>query len=376
MNYPKNRYTGPKPWMDYDWLYNEYVVKDRRTKDIAAEFGCKQNTIQCWLAKFKISKPITRHIRDDKRIYETYDYLFRQHVELGKPITQIAQEAGASYDAIVYNLKKNDIPIQKQNRHKIYSDDEIDLMVEMYVTQKKSAFQIAEYFKTDHNTVIRHLQRRGIETRDMTEAQFNYNGKDVPDAFNDAELLRHWHWDEGMSCQDIGEILGVSPGTVRRQMQSLGIATKTNAESKVGLMTGDKHPNWHGGLTPLSRLLREYFNTNQSPAIAKRDNYTCQLCGAQHTILHVHHIREFSDIVREICSEHKDLSPDDANDRMKLYDIITNDARFLDPNNMITYCRDCHFFKIHNYKRKTISSQASSEEGSETIPEWEYTVSD
>lgn len=28
MNYPKDRYTGPKPWMDKEWLYEEYVIKD------------------------------------------------------------------------------------------------------------------------------------------------------------------------------------------------------------------------------------------------------------------------------------------------------------------------------------------------------------
>jgi hypothetical protein len=45
MNYPKNRYTGEKPWMNYDWLYNEYVVKDKGSQDIADEYGCKQSTI-------------------------------------------------------------------------------------------------------------------------------------------------------------------------------------------------------------------------------------------------------------------------------------------------------------------------------------------
>lgn len=41
LNYPKQRYTGEKPWMDKDWLYNEYVAKDRSTQDIADEYGCK-----------------------------------------------------------------------------------------------------------------------------------------------------------------------------------------------------------------------------------------------------------------------------------------------------------------------------------------------
>ena len=375
MNYPKNRYTGPKPWMDHDWLYNEYVIKDRRTKEIAEEYGCRQNTIQCWLVKHGISKPITKHVRDTKRVYETYDYLYHEHIELGKSVAEIAEENGVSYDAIVFNLRKNEIPVQKRNRHKIYSDEEIDQMAEMYTSQKMSALQIAEYFETDHNTIIRNLQKRGIETRNMIEAQFNANGKEIPEGFDDAELLRRMHWDDGMSCLEIGIMFGVEPGTVRRNMHRLGISTKTNAESKIGLMTGDRHPNWKDGVTPLNHLLREYFHTNLVPVIAKRDNYTCQLCGKTHVALHVHHIREFSEIVSEICSEHPGLNPDDPDDRMKLYDIITHDDRFLDEDNLITFCRDCHFFEIHDYDRKTISSQASFEEGSETIPEWEYTVS-
>lgn len=57
MNYPKNRYTGPKPWTDRDWLYNECITKNRRVDDIAAEYGCKPDTIYKWLSNFKIKKP-------------------------------------------------------------------------------------------------------------------------------------------------------------------------------------------------------------------------------------------------------------------------------------------------------------------------------
>ena len=41
----------------------------------------------------------------------------------------------------------------------------------------------------------------------------------------------------------------------------------------------------------------------------------------------------------------------------ELYNIIIADARFLDKNNLITYCKNCHLFKIHNYN-KTIRSEA------------------
>lgn len=149
-------------------------------------------------------------------------------------------------------------------------------------------------------------------------------------------------------------------------MHKLGLKTKTNSQSKIGQMIGDKHPNWKGGITELDILLREYFNTNLAPIAAKRDNYTCQLCGATHAILHVHHKIHFSQIVKEIINEHPNL--DVQKDKQELYNIITHDKRFLDIDNLITYCKECHLFKIHHYKRKD-NQQPSYDivEGSETI---------
>ena len=42
-------------------------------------------------------------------------------------------------------------------------------------------------------------------------------------------------------------------------MHDLGLKTRNTAESKVGVMVGNKHPNWKGGVTNLTPLLREYF---------------------------------------------------------------------------------------------------------------------
>lgn len=353
--------------MDKDWLYEQYVLKDRSTQDIADEYGCVQNTVQCWLAKHGIKKNVVRH-RKPKHKYEEYDYLYNASVVEHKSIASIAKENNVSYDTIHYHLQKNNIIADSLVHTKKYSKEDVDKMISLYCDDGYSANKIAGMFGTDHNTIIRALKARGIKTRGLSEAQLNILGKSFCDDLMSKEALQRLHWDEGKSCKEIGDMFGFDPGTIRRQMKRLGVKTRTNAESKIGLMIGEKHPNWKGGVTELNKLLREFFHTNLAPKIAERDGYKCQLCGKEHIPLHVHHIREFSEIVDEIINEHPDLNPDNTDDRWELYSIITADERFLDENNLITFCRDCHFYEIHNYKRKIISSQAANAEGSETIP--------
>ncbi len=81
-------------------------------------------------------------------------------------------------------------------------------------------------------------------------------------------------------------------------------------------------------------------------------------------MLNVHHITAFADIVQQIRQEHNDIDINDTSGRSQMYAIIVNDERFLDLDNLITLCKDCHI-KVHS--NKIISNQASKEEGSETI---------
>lgn len=342
-------------------MYNEYVIKDRSTKNIAEEYGCKQNTIQQWLAKHKIKKDVKKTPRVEKYKYQNKDFLYHEHIINSKSMSQIAKENNISQDTVRYYLQKHNIDYWQMTPRNTYTDKDKTRIIDLYVNQNMSANQISILYNTSHNVILRILRNEGITTRDYREAQFATNNKEYNELFDDANYLNHLHWEENKSCKEIGELLGgYEAGTVRRHMQQLGLKTKTNSESKIGLMIGEKHPNWKGGITPLNLLLREYFHTNQVPKIAKRDNYTCQLCGAKHTVLNVHHIYEFSKIIDDIMAEHPELDCNITEDRLKLYQIITNDNRFLDENNLITFCKDCHYFKIHNYKRhKTISSQAS-----------------
>lgn len=338
-----------------EWLVEQYIILDKSTKQIAEEIGYSQGAVQKWLRQLGIKKKIKNreaNFKKQKKYYMEYDFLYEQHIVQKKPVSKIAQEAGVSYGTICYHLKRNGIQKWNYVEQKTYTDEDVEKMKHMYVDLKMSANQIGKEFGTINTVIIRHLRKIGIKTRDFQESQFNYNKKEIPNELYDKELLCRLHLGENKSCKEISEMLGVDPDTVRRQMKKFGLKTKNNAESKIGLMIGSKHPNWRGGITELDKLLRGYFKVNIAPLAAQRDNYTCQLCGKTHTILHVHHIVPFREIVDTILSEHKELNIEDVDDKEKLYKIITTDERFLDQNNLITYCKECHLFKIHKYKKR------------------------
>ena len=72
-------------------------------------------------------------------------------------------------------------------------------------------------------------------------------------------------------------------------------------------------------MTPENRRQRLLFAREVAPAILKRDDYTCLLCGKRGTALHVHHIVKWSD------------APDLRFERL----------------NLATLCHSCHKQKAH-----------------------------
>jgi hypothetical protein len=55
----------------------------------------------------------------------------------------------------------------------------------------------------------------------------------------------------------------------------------------------------------------------------------------------------FSDIFNDIILKNKNKTDEE------LYKIITENDLFNNKDNLITYCKDCHFYKIHKFKRKS-----------------------
>jgi hypothetical protein len=75
----------------------------------------------------------------------------------------------------------------------------------------------------------------------------------------------------------------------------LGVYSIATKGIKRPQFSGQNHPNWKGGITPLNAKIRsspEYANWRHS--VFTRDNYTCQECGKRGGSLNADHIKPFA----------------------------------------------------------------------------------
>lgn len=237
---------------------------------------------------------------------------------------------------------------------RITKDDD-NLIFELYVNQKKSSVEIGKILNITHRSVLIHLEQMGVKRRNASESQFVKNNKDIPPEFSNYDIMYDLYIMQHYTKEQLGEKFNCAPHVIDRVLRELGIHVRNGSEAKIGVQSGSEHHNWKGGISTLEARCRQFYQDNISPKIRERDNYTCQLCGC-HSNLHTHHIIPFATIIKEICDENKQL--DIVKNVNELYHIVINDKRFLDEDNLITYCKNCHLFIIHGYD-KTIRSEVS-----------------
>lgn len=75
--------NGTPAYKDKEWLYNEYVNKERTQKDIAEEIGCSYHTVRSWVRKHGLQQDQTQRV---------YKYN-QKHGVFGKGETKLTNES-------------------------------------------------------------------------------------------------------------------------------------------------------------------------------------------------------------------------------------------------------------------------------------------
>lgn len=322
-----------------EWLIEEYVIKNRSRQEIANECGLTISGLKSLLIKWDIKK---EKLNISKEILEKLINEKLSHKE-------IENKLGIGQTTLYRYLHKYNLKILAETNVKSNYDNSNDLLICQLYQDGFSCTDLAKEFNVSHKTILNHLRKCGVTIRNSSECQWVYNQKEFPEELKSYDILYDLYIVQHLSKKDLGNKFNCDPCVIDRILTAFEIPIRSNSEANKGIHVGNKHWNWKGGITSLARRLREYFGVNQIPKILERDNYCCQICGSKKH-LHVHHIKYFSTILKRILSENPNLDP--INNVNDLYDIAIKDKEFCDLNNLITYCKDCHYSKIHKYSLK------------------------
>lgn len=253
-----------------EWLIEEYVIKNRPRTEVATECGLTVAGLKSLLIKLGIKK---EKLIIKKDILESL-------IEQGKHVDEIASELNCSETSIYRYLKKYNLKIIADPRLVSQYDNTNDSeIIRLYLEEKMSTTKIGEIFGMTHTSVKNHLVHCGVAIRSYCEAQFAYNKKEYPKEFYDKDFIYDLYINQRKSKKDIGDMFNCSPDVIDRVLKNFNIPIRGTGEAHIGLMIGDKHPNWKGGVTSLYRRLREFFKVQQVTKVLARDHYCCQYDG-------------------------------------------------------------------------------------------------
>jgi thymidylate synthase (FAD) len=178
-----------------------------------------------------------------------------------------------------------------------------------YITEGLSTYEIAKIVNRNPKNIYCKLKDFGIPTRTRAET-----------------LQKNSWWKLGLPSKRVGKKhsektkIKISKTRIERKIKGL-----SGEDNHMYGRTGEKSPNWKGGVTPERQRLyatKEWNSINSK--VFERDNWVCQRCGGKHSYrnqLHAHHIKSWADY------------PDNR----------------LELSNLITICKKCHHW-IHSKK--------------------------
>lgn len=138
------------PYRNKNWLYNEYIVKNRDARDIAKECGINHRTLREWIFKFNLYKYGSLKEKLDKdTLYELY---FVNHFT--------SEEIGNMYSATGNTI----ISLLKEYGYKVPTRSEL---LDIYYNQKGGYEKARKTQSTMENRIKSSCRQRGISIYDF-----------------------------------------------------------------------------------------------------------------------------------------------------------------------------------------------------------------
>jgi transposase-like protein len=240
----ENDSTDDKLYRDKEWLNKQYHECGKKIAEIAEDIDVHNSTIRRWMDKYDIE----RRYEDPKGNVvplKNHDWIKKQYCESRRSVNDIADELGTTVDTVIKWMDKHGIerrsPAETQSDGNPVPLREADWLREQYHQQGKTTTEIAEELSVSQRAVWNWMERHDIDRRSM--AEINTDGDVAP--LRNAEWLREQYCGEGRSSPDIADELDVAPTTVRRWMEQHEIGRRDMSEAKAeGDVVPLKDPEW------------------------------------------------------------------------------------------------------------------------------------
>ena len=238
------RLGGNDTYKNRDWLYNEYLVKNRSATDIGCECNVNQRTIRKYLDSFNL----------DSKYVDKSDIMSKE------------------------------------------------ILTKLYIDECHSIIYIAKLFKVNPLTAKSALVRCGIPLRTRSEwtlHQLNSGGREVrsrksKEMWSDPKF-RKFHREQMEKVLSETDFLD----NLRQRCAKNGASFEWRKKLSAGLQ-GISVEEWNGFLTPKRLRIRNCKTyRNWSRSVLERDDFTCQCCGARSksgspVYLNAHHLDSFA----------------------------------------------------------------------------------
>ena len=306
-----------------EWIYEEYVIKNRKREDVAKDCGLTVSGFKSVLIDYNIKK--------EKNTIDI-NWL-SQELNSGKTVDEIAKQAHLTKSGLYKIISKNNLKTNYKPDHSQYDDSKDKEIVKLY-NEGYSTTEIGKILHLSHRSILNHLNHCNIQTRNLSDSQKVKILSNINKDLLNYDIMYKLYITDNKSVLDICNLYNLTESQLRTSLTFLKIPLKENDLIKTNMEF-------------LIERLRKYCVYHYSPIVFKRDNYTCQCCHKKSNVLHAHHIKPFSVIINDIFNRFPELNV--IKDSETLYNIIINDKEFSNIDNLITYCPECHFTKIHKF---------------------------
>ena len=134
------------PYRDKSWLFNEYITKQRLSKDIASDCGISDRTLREWIGVFGLNNKMVKRYTIDK------DTLFDLYVTQHKTTLEIGELFNLSEGTILDLLYEYNIPIPDRSE-----------LMHRYYYEKGGIERARKYAQSMENRIKVSCRDRGID---------------------------------------------------------------------------------------------------------------------------------------------------------------------------------------------------------------------